>query len=119
MTNAMTPTTKIVEIGGDAFTLKFNFGMARVAEQELGIPLMSAFRENAAAMNTISAVWWAALQANHPMAREASDELIDAAGIEQATAWIVEGLSQYFNGGKPAAKAGQAGNAPKSGRRKG
>ncbi|OWQ95115.1 hypothetical protein [Sphingopyxis witflariensis] len=114
MTNATTPSVKIVDIGGTAHTLKFNFGMARLAEQELGVSLMSAFRENSAAMNTISAVWWAALQANHPMSREAADELIDAAGLEQVTTWLVEGLGQYFGGGK-ASPEGAPGNAPKTG----
>lgn len=107
MTTAMTPSTKIVEIGGETYTLKFNFGMARLAEQEVGVPLMSAFNANAAAMNTISAIWWAALHSKHPMARDASDELIDAAGLEQATKWVVDGLSQYFGGGK----AGEPGKA--------
>lgn len=120
MTNAMTPSTKTVDIGGETYTLKFNFGMARLAEQELGTGLMTAFRENAAAMNTISAVWWAALQANHPMSRAASDELIDVAGFEQATTWAVEGIGQYFGTGKaaPKGKDNESGNAPKTGRKR-
>ena len=109
--NAMTPSTKTVAIAGGSYTLKFNFGFARLAEQEIGGTLTKAFAADAPAMNTISAVWWACLQANHPMTREASDELIDAAGLEPVTTWIIEGLSQYFNGGKAAPKAGEPGKA--------
>lgn len=113
---AMTPSVKTVQIDGETFTLKFNFGMARAAETELGIPLTSAFNAGASAMNTISAVWWAALQANHPMTREASDELIDAGGLEQVTKWVTGGLSEYFNGGN--AKPGEPGKAkPKPARK--
>jgi hypothetical protein len=100
MTNAMTPSTRLVDIAGEQYRLRFNFGFARLAEQELGVSITKAFTADAPAMNTISAVWWAALQADHPMTRSASDELIDAAGLEPVTQWVIEGIGQYFGGGK-------------------
>lgn len=108
---AMTPTTRTVDIDGEAYTLKFNFGMACAVEQELGVSLQRAFSADAPAMTTIGVVWWAALQASHPMTREASNELIDAVGIEQATQWVIDGISGYFGGGQ--SKSGDVGKARK------
>ena len=114
--NAMTPSTRLVDIAGEQYRLRFNFGFARLAEQELGLSITKAFTADAPAMNTISAVWWAALQADHPLTRAATDELIDAAGLEQVTHWVIEGIGQYFGGG--AAKAGEPGKAkPKPARK--
>lgn len=114
MTAAMTPSAKTVDIGGQAYTLKFNFGMARLAERELGQSLMSAFRAEGdgqarVSLDAISAIWWASLQANHPMTRDESDELVDGAGFGAVGQWVADGLGDYFSAGS--AKAGAPGKA--------
>lgn len=110
---AVTPATRTVEIDGETYSLKFNFGFACAAERELGVSIQKAFSADALIANTVGAGWWAALQANHPMTREASDELIDAAGFAAVSEWVILGVNEYFNGGKAAAKAGEPGKAPR------
>lgn len=111
----MNPTQKNVEIGDVALTLHFNFGMMRVAEKEIGSPIFSAFKAMEAgevSLDIISVLWWAALNRKHKMTREAADNLVDDAGMDQVAKWVMEGLTDYMGGSK--AKEEPVGNAPKA-----
>ncbi|MGB3844309.1 MAG: hypothetical protein WA940_00430 [Sphingopyxis sp.] len=113
----MNPTQKHVEIGDAALTLHFNFGMMRVAEKEIGSPIFSAFKamqSGEVSLDIISVLWWAALNRKHKMTREAADNLVDDAGMDQVATWVMEGLTEYMGGAKAEGKQEPVGNAPKS-----
>lgn len=101
----MTPCQKRIDIGDRALTLNFNFTTMRVAEKELGAPIHTIFNSEAGAVGfeAMSVIWWAALNRKHKMTREATDQLVDEAGLEQVTTWIVEGLSEYSGTGDASA----------------
>lgn len=97
----MTPTTLRADIGDRAFTLNFNFNAMRMAEKELGQPIMSVFQKDGAgevkiSFDALSALWWAVLQRKHRITREACDTLVDEAGLDAVAGWLTEGLSAYF-----------------------
>lgn len=97
----MTPCQKRIEIDDRAFTLNFNFTTMRMAEKELGAPIHTIFNGGqAVGFEAMSVIWWASLNRKHRMTREATDALVDEAGLEQVTKWIVEGLGEYSGGGK-------------------
>ena len=121
----MTPCQKPVEIGDRALTLNFNFTTMRLAEKELGAPIHSLFNGgDAVGFEAMSVIWWAALHRKHRMTREATDMLVDEAGLEQVTTWIVEGLSEYSgtadaDGPDMTNPAGEEGKAKGKGRSRG
>ena len=90
------PVNLPVEIGGARYSLIFKFGTMRLVEAELGQSMFDVMAAGEVGANALSAIFWAALQPKHRMVREASDDLIDAAGVVQIGAWIGEGLGQYF-----------------------
>lgn len=128
------------EIGGVPYRLHFKFGTIRLFERELGKPIAEVFDffgrnlseaelEKAAAripLDAWSAFFWATLQPAHMMSREAADDLIDEAGMEQVVRWLFAGFAAY-SAGDPAllelalAEAGEQGgpegNAPAAKRR--
>lgn len=124
MTNSMTPTAKVIEIDGESYTLRFNFGSLCLAEKAMGENPLAAFADQGGgnyrvSLDAIGVIFWAALQSRHPMSRAQSDELIDAAGFTAAAQWVAEGLREYVGGGEAkSAEAGQAGNASKAGRKR-
>lgn len=117
MTNSMTPTAKIVDIDGESYRLRFNFGTMSAAEKELGENPLTAFADQGGgnfriSFAAIGALFWAVLQPEHPMSRAKSDELIDAAGLQSVGQWVAEGMNAYFVGGGQS-KAGEPGKARK------
>jgi hypothetical protein len=102
-----------VEIGGVPYRLHFKFGTIRLFEREMGRPLAEVFDfvgksaaevEDASAripLDAWSAFFWAVLQPTHLMTREASDALIDDAGLETVVRWLFAGFAAY-NAGDPA-----------------
>lgn len=97
----MTPCQKRIEIDDRAFTLNFNFTTMRMAEKELGAPIHMIFNDGqAVGFEAMSVIWWAALNRKHKMTREATDTLVDEAGLGQVTTWIIEGLNEYSGTGK-------------------
>lgn len=104
-----------VTIDGVAFRLTFKFGSLRLFERELGKPVGEVFgfldggmaetELDAAAMAIPLEVWsaffWAVLQPAHVMTREASDDLVDKAGLGQVVRWLLGGFAAY-NAGDPA-----------------
>lgn len=90
-----------VVIGVLTYRLVFKFGTMRIAERELGNPITDELTSGSVSLDVLSCLFWAALQPGHRMTREASDDLIDSAGIEQVGKWIGEGVTAYFGVGKP------------------
>lgn len=96
----MTPCQKRIDIDDRAFTLSFNFTTMRMAEKELGAPIHTIFNGGeTVGFEAMSVIWWAALNRKHRMTREATDNLVDEAGLEKVTEWIVEGLAEYSGTG--------------------
>lgn len=109
-----------VEIAGQTFQLVFKFGTIRAFERQLGQTMAEAFGARpgmtkaeqeragqAITMDTWAALFWAVLQPHHPMTAEASDDLVDTAGLQQVILWCGKGLEAY-NAGDPAlAEKGQ------------
>ena len=108
----MTPATQLIEIDGQPYTLTFNFGMARLAEYEIGKHLITAISEGVS-LDTLSAGWWASLQRKHCMTRDAADNLVDAAGMAEVAKWITEGLTAYFGASDDADEGNVKKAAPK------
>lgn len=112
-----------LEIGGSTYRLTFKFGTMRVAERELGRPITSELASGEIGLDMLSALFWAVLQPSHLMTRDASDDLIDVAGVQVVAAAIAEGLGRYFAPDVPSGDAdqgeagqGEAGNG--AGRKK-
>lgn len=108
--------SKPVTIDGHPYTLVFKFGTLRLAEKELGESVASVFGGDGEKIgfDAVSAVFWASLQSKHMMAREAADDLIDKAGLQQVLAWVGEGVSAYFGADEPSATPASAeGKVPK------
>lgn len=116
-----------VVIGTNTWRLTFKFGTIRIFEVELGKTMAEAFGDfgagdeaaaEAAArkipMDVWSALFWAALQPAHRVTREASDDLVDEAGLPQVIEWCLRGLAAYNTGDASVFEAGQAGNASRA-----
>lgn len=103
-----------LEIGGSTYRLTFKFGTMRVAERELGRPITSELASGEIGLDMLSALFWAVLQPSHLMTRDASDDLIDVAGLQPVATAIADGLSRYFAPDVPAEgdAAAEAGNGP-------
>ncbi|ALJ14123.1 hypothetical protein [Sphingopyxis macrogoltabida] len=122
----MNPTVKHVTVGDNALTLTFNFGTMCTAEKELGKPFQSLWATGEGAVSgvsfdTISILWWAALQRKHRMSRDGANALVDDAGIEQVSTWLTEGMADYFGTSSKAdgeADADPAPDEPKAGNAK-
>lgn len=97
-----TPVQKRIEIGDRALTLNFNFTTMRLAEKELGQPIHVVFSDAGAnvGFEAISVIWWAALNRKHKMVRDATDNLVDEAGLDQVSTWITEGIGEYMGAEK-------------------
>lgn len=100
-------------IGGQEFRLTFKFGVMRQAEQELGRPITTELASGAVGLDVLSCLFWAALQPDHRMSRDASDDLVDTAGLEQVGKWIGDGVGRYFGTGDVVEPV-DAGNVPKA-----
>lgn len=90
---------KTVSIDGATFRLSFKMGTMRLAEQQLGKEILP----NLGSVAGISALFWAVLQPAHRMTQEATDDLIDAAGLKQVGEWLGDGMREYQ--GVPAEEA--------------
>lgn len=109
------PVTLPVQIGEQTYRMVFKFGTIRTFENAIGKPLSEAFPQDdgevkptAMSLDTLSALFWATLQPSHRITREASDDLIDQAGIAQVGEWIGEGMRGYFGGGEAEELEGNA-----------
>ena len=102
-----------VTIGGQDLRLTFKFGVMRQAEQELGRAITTELASGAVGLDVLSCLFWAALQPDHRMSRDASDDLVDAAGLAQVGQWIGEGVGRYFGTGDAPVQE-EAGNVPKA-----
>lgn len=94
-----------VEIGGQQLRLSFKFGSMRLAEAELGRPITAELAKGEVSLDVLSCLFWAVLQPNHRMTRDASDDLVDQAGFGTIAGWIGEGVSRYFAPGVSEAAA--------------
>ena len=105
--------TKVVEIGGQNYTLTAKFGTARLAEKELGIPIPKLMSDvESIGFDAVSSLFWAFLQPKHMMTREGADNLIDECSVEQVTGWVGGCLAEYFGTDT------KAGNVKKPAKRK-
>jgi hypothetical protein len=99
-------------IAGKVYVLTFKFGSMRLAERELGRKITAVFSGlEDLGLDEVSALFWAVLQTRHAMDRDASDALIDEAGIVAVVGWIARGLADYFEPGDAEPGAAE-GNAP-------
>ncbi len=106
-----------LEIGGTVYRLTFKFGTMRTAERELGRPITSELAKGEIGFDMLSALFWAVLQPSHLMTREATDDLVDKAGVEPVAAAIAEGMARYF--APDVAEGAEAGNHPAGKKAKG
>jgi hypothetical protein len=84
-----------IEIGNETYTLTFKFGTMRIAEIEIGKPIVSLTTSDFG-FDVISSLFWAVLQPKHNMTRDASDNLVDVAGVASVGTWVSDGLAAYF-----------------------
>ena len=90
--------TKTVEqkhlIGGQEYTLTYNFHTLVKAEEATGQSVMEL--GNNLSMRTIGGLFWAALHDKHPMSQASANSLVDEAGIERVSEWVGTGIGDYM-----------------------